>query len=83
MVESIIFRPLEGTERLTVATLKVAQEIFRTIGDRTERVDYNAIAGVVHMTWSGVSYAVNALVKAQVLEKTSNGKLRVLRKIVI
>lgn len=82
MKETIIFRPVEGTEHLTVQTLKVAKEITKELGDKAGRVDYNKIAKATGLTRNGVSYAVDVLVKAEILDR-ANGELCVRRKIVI
>lgn len=82
MKETIIFRPVEGTEHLTVQTLKVAKEIIKELGDRQDRVDYHKIAVATGLTRNGVSYAVDVLVRAEILDR-ENGKLSVRRKIVI
>lgn len=82
MKEMIVFRPDEGTERLTVQQLKVMKEISKELGDRTDRVDYGVISRKTGLTWNGVSYAVDVLVRAKVLQR-EHGKLTVLKKIVI
>lgn len=82
MQESMIIRPNKGADRLTLRTLKVMKEVQKRLGDRTERVDYKAIATVLNLKWNNVKYAVNALVKAGFLAKEYD-KLTVLKKVML
>lgn len=80
--ETIIFRPDDSVERLTVRQLYVLKEIQKQLGERTGHVDYGAISEATGMTWNGVSYAVETLVKKRILER-KNGELTILKKIVL
>ena len=82
MQETMIIRPNKESDRLTLRTLKVMKEVQKRLGDRTERVDYKAIATVLGLKWNNVKYAVNTLVKAGFLAK-EDGKLTVLKKVVL
>lgn len=80
--ETIIFRPDESIKGLTVRQLCVFKEISKILGDHAGRVNYADIAAKIGITRNGVSYVVNTLVKANVLER-KDGKLKILKKIVL
>ena len=83
MQETIVFRPIKGTEHLTVNALKVLKVIVEEIGDRADRVDYHLIMRRAEIDeWNQVKYAIRTLCNANVLQK-SEGQLKVLKKIVI
>lgn len=78
---TITITPIAGTEGLTVRTLRILQVIARELGERTDSVDYDAIARELNTKWNNVKYAVGALVKAGILTR-SDGRLTVLKRIV-
>ncbi len=78
---TITITPIAGTEGLTVRTLRILQVIARELGERTDSVDYDAIARELNTKWNNVKYAVGALVKAGILAR-SDGRLTVLKQIV-
>lgn len=80
--EPIWVKPLKGTESLTIRSLLVFRAIKRELGDKRGRVDYQKIADELGLVWNNVKYAVNALVKAGVIEK-EDGELRVVKKLVV
>ncbi len=80
--ETIIFRPDESLKRLTVRQLCVFKEISKRLGERAGRVNYAEIGRNTGLTRNGVSYVVETLVKANVLER-KNGELKILKKIVL
>lgn len=82
MEETMIIRPFPGTEGLTVRTLRVFKVIARELDGRTGRVDYQFVADELGIEWNNVKYAVQALVRAEVLQK-EDGKLTVLKKLVL
>ena len=82
MKEMIVFRPDAETEKLTVRQLKVLREIAKILGERTERVNYSRVGKSVGLTYNGVSYAVEALVRANLLAK-EDGKLRLLKRVIL
>ena len=80
--ETIIFRPDDSLKRLTVRQLCVFKEISKILGERAGRVNYTEIAKKTGLTRNGVSYVVETLVRANVLER-KDGKLKILKKIVL
>lgn len=82
MENSMTIRISAEIDGLTVRTLRVLKFIEDELGDRTDRVDYALIAGVLNLEWNNVKYAVQSLVKAGILKK-SDGKLTVVKRIVV
>ncbi len=83
MQETIVFRPIKGTEHLTVTALMVMKVIVGELGDRTDRVDYHLIMDRTGIDeWNKVKYAVRTLCDAGVLKK-SDGRLQVVKKFVV
>ena len=82
MKEAIVFRPDEGTKTLTLNQLCVFREISKLLGSRRDRIDYKNVAERTGMSWNGVSYAVDKLVRLGLLGR-ENGKLYVIKKFVI
>ena len=80
--ETIIFRPDDSLKRLTVRQLCVFKEISKALGESAGRVNYAEIGKITGLTRNGVSYVVETLVRANVLER-KDGKLKILKKIVL
>ena len=80
--EMLVVRPEKGMDGLTVRRLKVFQAISKELGDRSARIDYNAIGEKVGMSYNGVKYAVGGLLKAKLLG-VKNGELYVINKTVL
>ena len=82
MKETIVFRPDDGTETLTFKQICVMREVSKILGGRRDRVDYKQVAERTNMSWNGVSYAVDKLVRLGFLGR-ADGKLYVIKKFVI
>lgn len=81
MEETILFKPSKEIDDVKVKHLRVLKVLVRELGERRGRVDYGAVAAELRIDWNDVRYAVQALVKAGVLDK-SDGMLAVIKKVV-